>query len=91
MLPAKNIAIENPSASSTSDDCGGRPRFSVGTLVYSKAGLAALFMWLLWGDFCFTMIETVMPSIVPGRSLAVTKITFRQLLTTFHPYGVYEI
>jgi maltose/moltooligosaccharide transporter len=41
--------------------------FSVGTLVYSKAGLAWLFTWLLWGDFCFTMIETVVPSIVPLR------------------------
>lgn len=44
-----------------------RPSFSVGTLVYSKAGLAWLFTWLLWGDFCFTMMETVVPSIVPLR------------------------
>jgi len=41
------------------------PLFYVGTLVYSKAGLAWLFMWLLWGDFCFTLMETVVPSIVP--------------------------
>lgn len=43
------------------------PLFYVGTLVYSKAGLAWLFMWLLWGDFCFTLMETVVPSIVPLR------------------------
>jgi hypothetical protein len=24
-------------------------------------------MWLLWGDFCFTMMEAVVPSIVPLR------------------------
>ena len=24
-----------------------------------------LFVWLLWGDFCFTLMETVVPSIVP--------------------------
>ncbi len=45
-----------------------RPKqFTVGTLVYSPAGLAWLFTWLLWGDFCFTMMETVVPSIVPLR------------------------
>lgn len=43
------------------------PLFYVGTLIYSKAGLAWLFTWLLWGDFCFTMMETVVPSIVPLR------------------------
>ncbi|MCX6969228.1 MAG: hypothetical protein NTV93_03620 [Verrucomicrobia bacterium] len=43
------------------------PLFYVGTLVYSRAGLAWLFMWLLWGDFCFTLMETVVPSIVPLR------------------------
>ncbi len=43
------------------------PRFSVGTLIYSRAGLAWLFTWLLWGDFCFTMMEAVVPSIVPLR------------------------
>jgi len=31
--------------------------FRVGTLVYTKAGLAALFGWLLWGDFCFQLFE----------------------------------
>lgn len=43
----------------------GGGTYRVGTLTYTKAGLAALFFWLLWGDFCFTMLETVMPSIVP--------------------------
>jgi len=43
------------------------PLYYVGTLVYSRAGLAWLFMWLLWGDFCFTMMETIVPSIVPLR------------------------
>lgn len=43
------------------------PLYYVGTLVYSRAGLAWVFMWLLWGDFCFTMMETVVPSIVPLR------------------------
>lgn len=27
----------------------------------------SLFVWLLWGDFCFTLMETVVPSIMPLR------------------------
>ncbi len=40
-------------------------RFRVGTLVYSRAGLVTLFAWLLWGDFVYTLMENVMPSLLP--------------------------
>jgi MFS family permease len=40
-------------------------RFRVGTLVYSRAGLVTLFAWLLWGDFVYTLMESVMPSLLP--------------------------
>lgn len=36
-----------------------------GTLSYTRRGLVALCAWLLWGDFCFTLMETVVPSILP--------------------------
>src|SRR5438552_18465144 len=39
--------------------------FKTGTLSYTRASLALLFLWLLWGDFCFTLMETVVPSILP--------------------------
>ena len=39
--------------------------YHCGTLTYTKAGLGALFGWLLWGDFCFTLMEAVVPSILP--------------------------
>ena len=39
----------------------------VDTLVYTKAGLVAVFFYLLWGDFCFSLMETVMPSLLPVR------------------------
>jgi Na+/melibiose symporter-like transporter len=39
----------------------------VGTLQYTKAGLALVFIWLLWGDFAFQLMEFVAPSIVPLR------------------------
>ncbi len=37
----------------------GNVKYSVGTLRYTKAGLLVLFGWLLWGDFCFTLFETI--------------------------------
>lgn len=40
-------------------------KMRVGTLVYTKAGLATLFFWLLWGDFCFTLMEILAPSLLP--------------------------
>ena len=40
-------------------------RYHCGTLTYTKAGLVALFGWLLWGDFCFTLMESVVPSVLP--------------------------
>lgn len=39
--------------------------FHCGTLSYTKKGLLALFAWLLWGDFCFIVMEAVVPSIIP--------------------------
>lgn len=38
---------------------------TVGTLTYTKIGLAVLFGWLLWGDFCFTVMEKVLVSLLP--------------------------
>lgn len=45
----------------------GKKVYHCGTLTYTKLGLAALFGWLLWGDFCYTIMEAVVPSIVPLR------------------------
>jgi MFS family permease len=39
--------------------------YRVGTLSYTKRGLGALFLWLLVGDFCFTLKEIVMPKLLP--------------------------
>lgn len=36
-----------------------------GSLKYTKAGLFALTAWMLWGDFCYTVMEAVVPSILP--------------------------
>jgi hypothetical protein len=39
--------------------------YKVGTLSYTKLGLVSLFAFLLWGDFCWQLMETVMPSVLP--------------------------
>ncbi len=39
--------------------------YSIGSLVYTRAGLISLFGWLLWGDFVLTMMESVMPTLLP--------------------------
>jgi MFS family permease len=47
-------------------DAGGGPKlYCAGTLTYTAAGLASLAFWLLWGDFCITIMEVVWQSIVP--------------------------
>jgi MFS family permease len=43
----------------------GPKTFSVGTLTYTLPGLAFLIGWLLWGDFCFTLMESVFPAVLP--------------------------
>ncbi|MDR0534459.1 MAG: MFS transporter [Verrucomicrobiales bacterium] len=45
----------------------GGKTYKVGTLAYTKGGLAVLFLWLLWGDFCFMLMEAVVPSLVPVK------------------------
>lgn len=57
-----NPAVADPHANVKSED-----RLRVGTLVYTKLGLVSLFAFLLWGDFCFTLMEHVVPAILPLR------------------------
>ncbi|HEY3297069.1 MAG TPA: hypothetical protein VGK34_00300 [Armatimonadota bacterium] len=40
-------------------------KYKIGTLEYTKRGLFFLAFWLLWGDFCFTLMETVVPTLLP--------------------------
>jgi len=51
--------------SSADPAAAGTRLYHCGTLSYSKTAVAMLFGWLLWGDFCFTLMETVVPSILP--------------------------
>ncbi|MEI8244200.1 MAG: MFS transporter [Lentisphaerota bacterium] len=53
-------------------------------MTYTKIGLFVLFAWLLWGDFCFTMMEAVVPSILPLKlkSLGCSNWLMGLILTT---------
>ena len=43
----------------------GEKTYRCGTLTYTTRGLVLLFAWMLWGDFCFSLMESVVPSVLP--------------------------
>lgn len=43
----------------------GETRYLCGTLSYTKLGLVNLFVWMLWGDFCYTLMAIVTPTLLP--------------------------
>ncbi len=45
--------------------------YRCGTLTYTKRLLGVLFFWLLWGDFCYVLMEAVVPSLMPLRLKAL--------------------
>lgn len=46
------------------DSAAGQRIWKVGSLTYGTAGLAAVFLWLLWGDFAWSLKERAVPAIV---------------------------
>jgi len=65
--------------------------FKCGSLLYTKRGLFSLFGWLIWGDFCFTIMEHVVPSILPLhlRNLGASNMVIGLVLTTLP--GIFNI
>jgi MFS family permease len=59
--------------------------YRVGTLSYTKRGLIFLFAWMLWGDFCFTLMEAVVPNILPLKlqSLNASNFVIALIMSTF--------
>lgn len=58
--------------------------WKIGTLTYTRPKLAILFFWLLWGDFCYVMMEAVTPSILPLKlkSLGASDTIISLVLST---------
>jgi MFS family permease len=60
-----------PPAISDATGTGPGKVYRAGTLAYTKPALAVLFFWLLWGDFCYFLMEAVVPSIMPLKFKAL--------------------
>lgn len=58
--------------------------YHVGTLTYTRRQLAAVLFWLLWGDVCYMLMESVVPSILPVRleQLGASNTAVGWILTT---------
>lgn len=67
------------------------PHYRCGSLVYTRKTLVALFGWLLWGDFCFSMMEIVLPNILPLKlkDLGVSNSLMSLVMTTIP--GIFDI
>jgi len=59
-------------------------RYFCGSLKYTQVGLVAMFGWLLWGDFCFSMMEHVLPRILPlkMKDLGISNTMMSVVMTT---------
>lgn len=58
--------------------------YHVGSLSYTRPKLAVLLFWLLWGDFCYVLMEAVTPSIMPlqFKALGASNVTMSLVLST---------
>lgn len=59
------LNLKEPVGSSQSPIISRESSYRCGTLVYTRAGLFTLFAYLLWGDFCFSLMEAIWPNILP--------------------------
>ncbi len=39
--------------------------YRVGTLTYTRAALLQVMFWMLWGDFCFQLLESLPAAVIP--------------------------
>jgi len=84
-------ASNNPSpasaAAAAAADAPGTYR--IGTLTYTRFGLLSVFFWMLWGDLCVNIMETIIPRIVPLQlARAGALATTIGLVTASVPAGV---
>jgi len=73
-MTQSNASTVSACESATPEEVAGR--FSAGTLHYTRGGLVVLFAWLLWGDFCFILMETVVPSVLPLKLQSLNASNF---------------
>src|SRR6476469_7786362 len=49
--------MTSPPAEPSSSESSGPKTWRVGTLVYNRAQLVNVFIWMLWGDFCLYLMD----------------------------------
>jgi MFS family permease len=62
-----DIQDHNPGVQENPASGGARPVrkvWTAGTLTYTTSGLVALFAWLLWGDFTWSLKERLVPGVL---------------------------
>ena len=59
-----------------------QPLYRCGTLTYTRLGLITLFAYLLWGDFCYAMVNLMVPTLLPMVLCAITPPSPRRLTPT---------
>ena len=73
----------------------GEKKYHCGTLTYTKFGLVILFSSLLWGDFCFNLVQNILPVALPLKLkslgtenwlMAAIMQTMPVLLLPLHPW-----
>src|SRR5580765_6898830 len=63
MIPPNSADNDNFVPTSSSQE-PKQKTWRVGTLTYTTAGLVALFAWLLWGDFAWSLKDRAVPPVV---------------------------
>ena len=59
-------AAVSSSSTEPERDAQGRRIWRVGTITYTRGSLSNVFVWMLWGDFCLTLMDFgVVPNLVP--------------------------
>ena len=62
---AKGIDSTSSAGGDVELDERGRRIFSAGTLRYTAFGLVSLFLWLIWGEFFWMILDQNVPKILP--------------------------
>jgi len=61
----KTSPASEPFVITTQEEANKTQVYCVGTLEYTKWGLVSVFFWMLWGDFCLSLMELVIPKLLP--------------------------
>lgn len=64
-MDTESSLAEEQSITVTREGANKEKVYRVGTLEYTKWGLLSVFFWMLWGDFCLSLMELVIPKLLP--------------------------